>query len=110
MGVYGNFYLRRFMVAVVGLGANPPEDAIHPLCLFNADSKPLDGANRACRMRFAQGPLFHLIATGSLTSQQVRVVPQGELLRAGRLTGCGSGSFHLRSGFRRADDRARSTS
>ncbi|WLP89921.1 DUF1254 domain-containing protein [Gordonia sp. NB41Y] len=37
MGVYGNFYLLRAMVTLVGLGANPPEDAIYPLLLVDAD-------------------------------------------------------------------------
>ena len=46
MGVYGNFYLKRAIVALVGLGANLPEDAIYPLNIGDADGKPLTGANR----------------------------------------------------------------
>jgi len=46
MGVYGNYYLKRAVVAQVGLGANLPEDAIYPLNLGDEDGKPLDGANR----------------------------------------------------------------
>jgi len=45
MGVYGNYYLKRAMVAQVGLGANLPEDAIYPLNLADDTGKPLDGAN-----------------------------------------------------------------
>ncbi len=45
MGVYGNYYLKRAIVAMVGLGANQPQDAIYPLCLTDADGKPLDGSN-----------------------------------------------------------------
>ena len=45
MGVYGDYYLKRAIVAMVGLGAIPPEDAIYPLCQGDADGKPLDGAN-----------------------------------------------------------------
>ncbi|MBX3317188.1 MAG: DUF1254 domain-containing protein [Phycisphaeraceae bacterium] len=45
MGVYGNFYLKRAIVAAVGLGANQPEDAIYPLCVADADGKPLVAEN-----------------------------------------------------------------
>jgi hypothetical protein len=45
MGVYGNYYLKRAIVAQVGLGANVPEDAIYPLNLADDTGKPLDGAN-----------------------------------------------------------------
>lgn len=46
MGVYGNYYLKRAIVAQVGLGANLPEDAIYPLNLGDETGKPLDGTNR----------------------------------------------------------------
>ena len=46
MGVYGNYYLKRAIVAQAGLGANLPEDAIYPLNLGDDTGKPLDGANR----------------------------------------------------------------
>ena len=46
MGVYGNYYLKRAMVAQLGLGANLPEDAIYPLNLGDETGKPLDGANK----------------------------------------------------------------
>jgi hypothetical protein len=45
MGVYGNYYLKRAIIAQVGLGANLPEDAIYPLNLVDDTGKPLDGAN-----------------------------------------------------------------
>jgi len=45
MGVYGNYYLKRAIVAKIGLGANSPEDAIYPLNLGDENGKPLDGAN-----------------------------------------------------------------
>ena len=44
VGVYGNYYLKRAMVAYVGLGANLPEDAVYPLNLGSATGKPLDGS------------------------------------------------------------------
>jgi hypothetical protein len=54
MGVYGNYYLKRAIVAQVGLGANVPEDAIYPLNLGDEDGRPLDGANRYT-IRFEKG-------------------------------------------------------
>jgi hypothetical protein len=46
MGVYGNYYLKRAIVAQLGLGANLPEDAIYPLNLADETGKPLDGAGK----------------------------------------------------------------
>jgi len=46
MGVYGNYYLKRAIVAQLGLGANLPEDALYPLNLGDEGGKPLDGTNR----------------------------------------------------------------
>ncbi len=46
MGVYGNYYLKRAVVAQLGLGANLPEDAIYPMNLVDDTGKPLDGANK----------------------------------------------------------------
>jgi hypothetical protein len=46
MGVYGDYYLKRAIVAQVGLGANQPEDAIYPLNLADSEGIPLGGANR----------------------------------------------------------------
>ena len=45
MGVYGNFYLKRAIVAMMGLGANQPEDAIYPLNVGDADGKPVMAEN-----------------------------------------------------------------
>ncbi|MGK9236793.1 DUF1254 domain-containing protein [Inquilinus limosus] len=44
MGVYGNYYLKRAIVAQLGLGANLPEDAIYPLNLADESGRPLDGS------------------------------------------------------------------
>ncbi|PWT87795.1 MAG: hypothetical protein C5B56_09785 [Proteobacteria bacterium] len=46
MGVYGNYYLKRAIVAQQGLGANVPQDAIYPLNLGDQNGRPLDGANK----------------------------------------------------------------
>jgi hypothetical protein len=45
MGVYGTYYLQRAIVAMAGLGANLPEDAIYPINLADADGKPMNGDN-----------------------------------------------------------------
>jgi hypothetical protein len=54
MGVYGNYYLKRAIVAQQGLGANLVEDAIYPLNLADGEGKPLDGANKYV-LRFEKG-------------------------------------------------------
>jgi hypothetical protein len=46
MGVYGNYYLKRAIVAQLGLGANLPEDAIYPINLADNTGAPLDGASK----------------------------------------------------------------
>jgi len=43
MGVYGNNYVKRAVVAFAGLGANPAEDAIYPVLTADADGSPLSG-------------------------------------------------------------------
>lgn len=45
MGVYGNYYLKRSIVALVGLGANQVDDAIYPLNIVDADGKPVMAEN-----------------------------------------------------------------
>ena len=44
IGVYGNFYAKRAIVAMVGLGANPPEDAVYPLLMSDGDGEHVDGS------------------------------------------------------------------
>ena len=45
MGVYGNYYLKRAIVAMVGLGANQVEDATYPMSQVDGDGRALDGTN-----------------------------------------------------------------
>src|SRR4029077_5231416 len=66
MGVYGNYYLKRAIVAQVGLGANLPEDAIYPLNIGDEGGKPLDGANKYI-IRFTKDGLPPVDAFWSVT-------------------------------------------
>ena len=66
MGVYGNYYLKRAIVAQVGLFANLPEDAIYPLNLADSTGKPLDGANRY-KIHFDKGQTPPVNAFWSVT-------------------------------------------
>ncbi len=66
MGVYGNYYLKRAIVAQIGLGANLPEDAIYPLNLADENGKPLDGANQYT-IHFEKGATPPVRAFWSLT-------------------------------------------
>ena len=43
MGVYGNFYVKRAIVTMIGLGANAAEDAIYPVLQADADGQPIRG-------------------------------------------------------------------
>jgi hypothetical protein len=65
-GRYGTDYLWRAVVALVGLGANLPEDAIYPHATVDADGQPLTGANRYV-IRFPKGQLPPVNALWSIT-------------------------------------------
>ena len=43
MGAWGSNYLKRASIALTGLGANQPEDAIYPQALTDGDGNPLMG-------------------------------------------------------------------
>ena len=45
IGVYGNFYMKRAVVAMLGLGSNAAEDAVYPILLADADGNPVSGGN-----------------------------------------------------------------
>ncbi len=46
MGNYGTSYLQRAMIALIGLGANVPEDAIYPMSNVDSDGQPYNGSHR----------------------------------------------------------------
>ena len=65
-GVYGNYHLKRAIIAMMGLGANVPEDAIYPLNLGDAEGSPLTGANRYV-LSFTKDELLPVDAFWSVT-------------------------------------------
>jgi len=66
MGVYGNYYLKRAIVAQLGLGANLPEDAVYPANLADESGKPLDGANKY-KLHFEKADMPPVDAFWSIT-------------------------------------------
>ena len=66
MGVYGNYYLKRAIVAMVGLGANQPEDAIYPLNIADIDGKPMEGQSQYI-LHFSKDQLPPVEAFWSIT-------------------------------------------
>jgi len=66
MGVYGNYYLKRAIVALVGLGANQPEDAIYPLATSDSGGNPLVAENKYV-LHFSKDELPPVDAFWSLT-------------------------------------------
>ena len=71
IGRYGTNYRFRAVVALVGLGANLPEDAIYPHAKVDSDGKPLSGANRYV-VHFPKGQLPPVNAFWSLTMYNAR--------------------------------------
>ncbi|MDR3506275.1 MAG: DUF1254 domain-containing protein [Caulobacteraceae bacterium] len=66
MGAYGGDYGLRAAIAMGGLGANRPEDAIYPAAFVDADGKPLDGHN-GYALHFTKAELPPVDAFWSLT-------------------------------------------
>jgi hypothetical protein len=66
MGVYGDYYLKRAIIAQVGLGANVPEDAVYPLNVGDEAGRPLDGANKY-KIHFDKGGTPPVAAFWSIT-------------------------------------------
>jgi hypothetical protein len=66
VGRYGTNYALRALVALVGFGANLPEDAIYPMARMDGRGKPLNGAQRYV-LHFAKGQTPPAKAFWSLT-------------------------------------------
>ena len=66
MGVYGNFYVKRAIVAMVGLGANSAEDAVYPVLMVDADGDPVTG-DRDYVLHFDEAQLPPVNAFWSVT-------------------------------------------
>jgi hypothetical protein len=66
MGVYGNYYLKRAIVAMVGLGANQVDDAIYPFNISDDDGNPVTAENRYV-LHFDKTELPPVAAFWSLT-------------------------------------------
>jgi hypothetical protein len=66
MGVYGNYYLKRAIIAKEGLGANLPEDAIYPFNLGDETGDLLDG-NDNYTIHFDKGAMPPVEAFWSIT-------------------------------------------
>ena len=66
LGQYGSEFGVRAAVAMFGLGANLPEDAVYPSVYVDADGQPLDAANRYV-IHFEQGQAPPVHAFWSVT-------------------------------------------
>ncbi|MES2148408.1 MAG: DUF1254 domain-containing protein [Pseudomonadota bacterium] len=66
IGNFGNSYLSRATVALVGLGANPPQDAVYAFAGVDTASKPLNGNGRHT-IHFEKGELPPARAFWSVT-------------------------------------------
>jgi hypothetical protein len=71
VGKYGTDYLWRAVVALIGLGANLPEDAMYPRATKDADGQPLSGANNYV-IRFGKSQMPPVGAFWSITLYNAR--------------------------------------
>jgi len=66
VGTYGTSYKQRALIALGGLGANLPQDAIYPTAFVDGDGQPLSGANKYV-VHFDKGKLPPADAFWSIT-------------------------------------------
>jgi hypothetical protein len=66
LGRYGTDYRHRAVIALVGLGANLPEDAVYPMTGVDTEGRPLVGTNRYV-LNFPKDQIPQVNAFWSLT-------------------------------------------
>ncbi len=67
IGTYGTDYARRAYIDFIGLGANIPEDAVYPSCVFDVNGNRLDGQKKY-HIHFDKDQLPPVNAFWSLTA------------------------------------------
>ena len=67
VGVFGNNYLKRAVVADIGLGINQPQDAVYPISVSDADGDALDGSKHDYVLHFDKGETPPVDAFWSVT-------------------------------------------
>lgn len=74
VGVFGNSYLKRAVVALRGLGINQPEDAIYPGLVTDAAGQPVEGSQNYV-LHFDPGKLPPVDAFWSVTMYDAEGFP-----------------------------------
>jgi hypothetical protein len=69
VGRYGTNYAQRAAVARIGLGANPPEDAVYMHCRVDAEGRGLDGSHRY-RIHFDKTPAVRAFWSLTMYSEE----------------------------------------
>ena len=75
IGVYGNSYMKRAIIAMLGLGSNAAEDAVYPILLADADGNAVRWRQR----------LHHALRRRQTAARPFVLV--GNHVRLGRLPG-----------------------
>jgi hypothetical protein len=94
VGVHGNSYLRRALVALAGLVANQPVDTIYPLARVDVERQPLTGENDYV-LHFAPSDLPPVDAFWSLTMYDAQGFPVGNGLNRFALSDRDSLQFNV---------------
>ncbi len=76
MGSYGTDYQKRAFIALVGMGANLPQDAVYPMTNGDGQGKSLTGANRyAIHFEKGQTPPAHAFWSVTMYDMRHFLVP-----------------------------------